>query len=94
MAGEGHASSQISVSGIYPESYRLSRFLIKAFRMGGVIRAGRDELNERLYFLDTNVLIYAHDVEAGTKHEAAKDILRELWDAHTGRSQHLGLQEF
>ena len=45
-------------------------------------------------FLDTNVLIYAHDVEAGTKHEAAKDILRELWDAHTGRSQHLGLQEF
>jgi len=45
-------------------------------------------------FLDTNVLIYAHDVEAGTKHEAAKDILRELWDAYTGRSQHLGLQEF
>jgi len=31
-------------------------------------------------FADTNVLIYAHDVEAGAKHEAAKDVLRELWD--------------
>ncbi|GEM_PF-2602519 len=41
-------------------------------------------------FVDTNVLIYAQDLEAGTKHEAAKDILRELWDARTGRSQHTG----
>ena len=45
-------------------------------------------------FVDTNVLIYAHDVEAGTKHEAAKDILRELWDAHTGVLSTQVLQEF
>ena len=45
-------------------------------------------------FVDTNVLIYAHDVEGGTKHEAAKDILRELWDAHTGVLSTQVLQEF
>lgn len=44
--------------------------------------------------MDTNVLIYAHDVEAGTKHEAAKDILRELWDSHTGVLSTQILQEF
>jgi predicted nucleic acid-binding protein len=45
-------------------------------------------------FVDTNVLIYAHDVEAGTNHEAANDVLRELWDAHTGVLSTQVLQEF
>ena len=27
-------------------------------------------------FVDTNVLIYAHDVDAGRKHDVAKDLLR------------------
>ena len=30
-------------------------------------------------FVDTNVLIYAHDVDAGRKHEIARDLLRTLW---------------
>ncbi len=30
-------------------------------------------------FVDTNVLIYAHDMDAKTKHEAAKQVLHELW---------------
>lgn len=30
-------------------------------------------------FVDTNVLIYAHDVDAARKHEIAKDLLRTLW---------------
>jgi len=29
-------------------------------------------------FIDANVLIYAHDVDAEAKHEAAKSILRVL----------------
>ena len=29
--------------------------------------------------LDTNVLIYAHDVDAGRKHEIAGNLLRTLW---------------
>src|ERR1019366_8506385 len=34
-------------------------------------------------FIDTNVLIYAHDVDAKRKHEAAKSVLHELWSEHT-----------
>ena len=30
-------------------------------------------------FVDTNVLIYAHDVDAGQKYEIARNVLRELW---------------
>jgi predicted nucleic acid-binding protein len=33
-------------------------------------------------FVDTNVLIYAHDVDAGQKHEIARNVLRELWLAN------------
>ena len=30
-------------------------------------------------FVDTNVLIYAYDVDAGAKHAVAKALLKELW---------------
>ena len=30
-------------------------------------------------FVDTNVLVYAHDVSAGAKHERAKALLADLW---------------
>lgn len=45
-------------------------------------------------FVDTNVLIYAHDVDAGTKHEMAQAILRELWSNRTGTLSIQVLQEF
>lgn len=45
-------------------------------------------------FVDTNVLIYAHDVEAGRKHDVAKAILRELWVDRTGILSTQVLQEF
>ena len=32
-------------------------------------------------FVDTNVLVYAHDVDAGEKHERAKQMLSELWQS-------------
>ena len=35
-------------------------------------------------FVDTNILIYAHDVDAKAKHEVAKSVLRELWSQRTG----------
>jgi predicted nucleic acid-binding protein len=31
------------------------------------------------YFIDTNVLMYAHDTSAGEKHEHAKALVEELW---------------
>src|SRR6266704_2575276 len=45
-------------------------------------------------FVDTNVLIYAHDVDSKSKHEIAKNILRELWSERTGVLSMQVLQEF
>lgn len=45
-------------------------------------------------FVDTNVLIYAHDVDAKAKHEIAKTVLRELWSSRTGVLSMQVLQEF
>ena len=45
-------------------------------------------------FVDTNILIYAHDVDAKAKHEVAKDVLRELWNQRTGVLSMQVLQEF
>ncbi len=45
-------------------------------------------------FVDTNILIYAHDVDARVKHEIAKDILRALWSQRDGAVSTQVLQEF
>ena len=45
-------------------------------------------------FVDTNVLIYAHDVDAKAKHETARTVLRELWSQRTGVLSPQVLQEF
>jgi predicted nucleic acid-binding protein len=45
-------------------------------------------------FIDTNVLIYAHDVDAGAKHQIARAVLRELWSERTGILSVQVLQEF
>ncbi len=45
-------------------------------------------------FIDTNVLIYAHDVDAKAKHEVAQSVLRELWSQRTGVLSMQVLQEF
>jgi predicted nucleic acid-binding protein len=45
-------------------------------------------------FVDTNVLIYAHDVDARARHETAKRVLLELWGGRTGALSMQVLQEF
>ena len=45
-------------------------------------------------FVDTNILIYAHDVDAKTKHEAARRVLRQLWSQRSGVLSMQVLQEF
>ena len=45
-------------------------------------------------FIDTNVLIYAHDIDAGRKHEIGKKVLLELWAERTGILSMQVLQEF
>ncbi|MGH9359318.1 MAG: PIN domain-containing protein [Terriglobia bacterium] len=45
-------------------------------------------------FIDTNVLLYAHDVDASAKRQIAKEVLRELWNERTGVLSMQVLQEF
>jgi predicted nucleic acid-binding protein len=45
-------------------------------------------------FVDTNVLIYAHDVDAGAKHETARRALSDLWRQRAGVVSPQVLQEF
>src|ERR1700738_3504040 len=45
-------------------------------------------------FIDTNVLIYAHDTDAAAKHQIAKSVLRDLWSERAGVLSVQVLQEF
>ncbi len=45
-------------------------------------------------FVDTNILIYAHDSDAGEKGEIASQQLSELWESGEGRLSVQVLQEF
>jgi predicted nucleic acid-binding protein len=36
------------------------------------------------YFVDTNILMYAHDTSAGVKHERARMLLEQLWRERSG----------
>jgi predicted nucleic acid-binding protein len=45
-------------------------------------------------FVDTNVLIYAEDVDAEDKHEVARDLLVDLWARQDGVLSVQVLQEF
>jgi predicted nucleic acid-binding protein len=45
------------------------------------------------YFVDINLLMYAHDTSAGEKHERAKALVEELWRDRTGVVSTQVLQE-
>ena len=45
-------------------------------------------------FVDSNVLIYAHDADAGSKPRIAADRLRKLWESGAGLLSTQVLQEF
>ncbi len=45
------------------------------------------------YFVDTNILMYAHDKAAGVKHERARALVEELWRDRTGVVSTQVLQE-
>jgi predicted nucleic acid-binding protein len=45
-------------------------------------------------FVDTNILVHAHDADAGTKRQRAVDKLQELWEADAGTVSVQVLQEF
>jgi len=45
-------------------------------------------------FLDTNILVYAHDLDAGDKHDVAAKIIYQLWELKNGVLSTQVLQEF
>jgi predicted nucleic acid-binding protein len=45
-------------------------------------------------FLDTNILVYAHDLDAGAKHSIALQIVKDLWEQKLGVLSTQVLQEF
>ena len=45
-------------------------------------------------FVDTNILIYAHDLDAGQRNALSADILRDLWENRVGIISTQVLQEF
>ena len=45
-------------------------------------------------FIDTNIIIYAYDVTAGSKHETARILLADLWNSGLGVISTQVLQEF
>ena len=45
-------------------------------------------------FVDTNILVYAHDLDAGEKHDIANKAILELWENRTGIISTQVLQEF
>ncbi len=45
-------------------------------------------------FVDTNVLVYAHDVDAGARHAVASRLVAELWETRGAVISTQVLQEF
>lgn len=48
----------------------------------------------KLQFVDTNILIYAHDRSAGEKHDQASALIQDLWASGYGCLSVQVLQEF
>jgi len=51
-------------------------------------------MSDERIFLDTNIIVYAYDRDAGRKHEIAKALLIDLWNAKGGVLSTQVLQEF
>ena len=45
------------------------------------------------YFVDTNILVYAHDLSAGVKYEKSRALVESLWKSGTGILSTQVLQE-
>jgi predicted nucleic acid-binding protein len=45
-------------------------------------------------FIDTNILIYAHDLDAGEKHILANSLIKKIWREENGVISTQVLQEF
>ena len=47
-------------------------------------------MNGDKVFVDTNVIVYAYDKDAGKKHQFALNIMKDLWHSGTWDYKHSG----
>lgn len=45
-------------------------------------------------FVDTNILVYAHDLDAGERYEKSNELIRNLWESRNAVISTQVLQEF
>jgi predicted nucleic acid-binding protein len=45
------------------------------------------------YFVDTNILVYAHDLKQGANYERARALVQKLWESENGVLSTQVLQE-
>lgn len=50
-------------------------------------------MNDKV-FIDTNILVYAHDLDAGEKYKKANELILNLWESRTAVISTQVLQEF
>src|SRR5439155_2204997 len=60
---------------------------------GGACRLGTISMVGERQFVDTNILVYAYDADAGEKHAVAKEVLVDLWSREAGAVSTQVLQE-
>ena len=51
-------------------------------------------MSDERVFIDTNILVYAYDLSAGTKHQKAATMIEQLWSSMQGVLSTQVLQEF
>ncbi len=59
---------------------------------GRPLAQGMNSMSDK-HFVDTNILVYAHDRSAGVKHQRARTLLEQLWDSGQGVLSMRVLQE-
>jgi predicted nucleic acid-binding protein len=51
-------------------------------------------MSDASFFVDTNILVYAHHLSTGPKHDRAKQLVLDLWTSSSGVISTQVLQEF
>ncbi len=69
---------------------RLTKLFVPLWMYAPTINRSKRHFTDHLVclansaFVDTNVVVYAHDADAGAKRDRAANVLRELWTERTG----------
>jgi len=61
--------------------------------MAELLSAERHFMRDKI-FIDTNIFIYAHDIDSGIKHEKAASIMVDIWENKNGIISTQVIQEF